>query len=125
MCQCLDDDGELVIELRDLAQCGWIIGVLGHGEHFRLQGIFDRHADVVDGWGRGGLVGGVDTDSVREFDGFQEKEVWNYSVRDLWKIDRVCPEYLKGSTGVVKKNQQTYCSQSLVTAYGPFLFVLL
>ena len=94
MGQCLDDEGELIVELRYLPQRGRVFGVLGHGEHFSLQGIFNCNADVVDGWRRGGLIGGIDANGIRQFDRAQRKEVGNQSLWDLRKKDGICAKYL-------------------------------
>ena len=74
--QCLDDDGDLVVQLRDLTQRGSIFGVLSHGEHFALQPILDCHADVVDGWSRRALIGRVDANGVGQLDRIQGQEMW-------------------------------------------------
>ncbi len=73
MRQRLDNDGELVVELRDLTQRGGIFGILSHCDHFGVQRIFDCDADVVDGGLRRDLVGGIDADGVGEFDWVQRK----------------------------------------------------
>lgn len=94
MCYCLDDECKLVVKLRDLTQCGRVFGILGHGEHFGLQGIFDRNADVVDGWRRRGLIGRIDPDGIGQFDRAKWEEVRNQPLRNLMEKDCICAKYL-------------------------------
>lgn len=90
----LDHERELVVVGGDLAEGGGVGGVGGESEHFGVQRVFYRYADVVDGRGWVAVVVGVDTDGVGEFEGWEGRNMRDDEVWDVWEEELVGAEYL-------------------------------